>query len=733
MRRSFQQLLAASCLATGFSAVLVVPALAQTAASPSAGSGAHSDAAAPELEEVIVTAQLREEKLEDMPMSVATVSGEALQSQHITDIADLSYLIPNLDVARIGPSEQIIAIRGMSGERGSSSLTGIYLDDIPVNGLQDGFLATYPDVGMYDLQRVEVLKGPQGTLFGEGAVGGVVRFLTNRPDLTAFGGSVSVTGFGTAGGAPSEEMIAVVNVPIITDEFAIRLATDLQNNGGWIDQPTTGRTDINYSSAANVRATALWMPTDALSVSGLVAIHRGEAGASDIVNSGPPDNSNFIQGYNLYAPTNLWDDFQMYNLSVTYDLGFAKLLSSTSNVERNTMQNLTQAWAGDTAVSPFNAVYVPDYTQHVLTTSEELRLTSSGQGPLKWLVGVEYKDTALAFDYPSEDVSLFNGAFRSAVPVGPTTDTSKSATAYGDVSYEIASRVEIGGGLRYFDDDRAAFVPGVTDSRESARFNNLTYRYYGSYAFTPDVKLYATVGTGFRSGGFNLPLFVSEGAPESYGPENDTTYEAGLKSTLFERRISFDAAAFYSLYRHLQDDTIAMGNASTGGNPIQFTTNGQSADLKGVEWNVAWAASTHLTLSLAGDVIETDITKTLPGNSYNVGDPISFVPRYSVAVAADDTFNWTSDIRGFVHVDVDRKGASFDTLNGLLVYDTPRQTSVPGVTFVNLNLGAKRDNWSLTFFGRNLSDERGFIRASAFGETTQARPLSYGVTIERSF
>ena len=195
-------------ISTSFTVSLGHPALAaeateaQSASTDPRASGNTDEG----LAEIVVTAELRQENLKDVPMSISAVSGETLALEHVTNIRDLAATVPNLDVAPLGPGQQIISIRGLSGERGSSSLTGIYLNNIPVSGLQDSFLATYPDVGMYDLQRVEVLKGPQGTLFGEGAVGGVVRFMTNAPDPAKYSGNVSLSLFGTDGGKLSEDL-----------------------------------------------------------------------------------------------------------------------------------------------------------------------------------------------------------------------------------------------------------------------------------------------------------------------------------------------------------------------------------------------------------------------------------------------------------------------------------------------------------------------------------------------
>jgi outer membrane receptor protein involved in Fe transport len=343
-----------------------------------------------------------------------------------------------------------------------------------------------------------------------------------------------------------------------------------------------------------------------------------------------------------------------------------------------------------------------------------------------------YRDTTLNSTLGTQYVALFNGGFVETIPPGATTtNESKSVAGYGDLSYKIIDSLEVGAGVRYLHDERSAVEPGVSDSLESANFNVPTYRYFASYSIVDGVKVYASVGTGFRSGGFNDIATVQLGAPATYGPEHDKSYEAGIKSAFFDRRLSVDAAVYYSSYRDLQDDSVTR-NAQ--GTTIQYTNNSQSADLRGVEWDADWRATPNLTLHLAGDVMDTKIITASSASSYSVGDPIDFVPRYSVMAGADYRVNWAANLPGVVHVDFNRKGQSFDTLNGLEDnYGTPDQVRAAPVNFLNLSVGAMRDGWTLTAFGRNLTDERGYIRPGSSGWQSQARPLNVGITVAKEF
>jgi outer membrane receptor protein involved in Fe transport len=343
-----------------------------------------------------------------------------------------------------------------------------------------------------------------------------------------------------------------------------------------------------------------------------------------------------------------------------------------------------------------------------------------------------YKDATLTIIEPLQKLALFDGAFILIIPPFPkTTWNSKGVAGYGDLSYQITRRLEIGAGFRYLHDARTAEEPDVSGSLRSATFNVPTYRYFASYAIADGTKVYANVGTGVRSGGFNISASVQLGAPSTYDPEHDKSYELGIKSTFLERRVSFDAAVYYSSYRDLQD-TVVGRNAQ--GVIVQFTGNQQNAFARGVEWNVDWRVATNLSLHLAGDVMTTKITEASPAASYRVGDPINFVPKYGVAIGADYRFNWTATWPGVVHIDFNRKGRSYDTLNGLQKnFGTPDQVSAPPLNFLNLTAEAMRGGWTLGVFARNITDERSYIRAGSSGWQSQARPRNVGISIAKDF
>lgn len=707
-----------------------------------AGGSAHAaseeNRAENDLEEVVVTAQRREESLKDVPISISAVTGEQLTTGGVMNMLDLSFSVPGLAVAETGPGRQIIVIRGLGSERGSSSLTGVYLDEMPVSGIQDGFIQSYIDLRTIDLERAEVLKGPQGTLFGEGSVGGTVRFITKDPVLGEYNGRLAATLYSTTDGQESEEVIGVVNMPV-GDAFAVRVAGTYENKGGWIDQPSRGLKDINDNEVYNVRVKTLWAPTEALDVRGMIVVHRNEGGGSNIVNQSPRDESIFLQAlgwngtaFDRNATSAFEDEYELYNLTATYNFGDAELLSSTSYAKLDSLASLTQLYGA--LPTPALEVLMRDYRQDAAVLSQEFRLTSTGGGPFFWTVGGFIKDSELTKEWQSgfdfNAPSLGAAAFGGQAGLEPTSESQSWAT-FADVSYAITERFKVGGGVRYFFDERKAF--DETDREATLLeddFDAVTYRVYASFALTDDVNVYASVGDGFRSGGFNPPTDIARGAPASYDPETVTSYEAGLKSFLFDRRVSFDTAVFFSTYEDMQADTATT--SSLDNEYLQFTANGQRAELRGFEWDLSWRPTGDLILSFGGDLTDTEITKAATASPYNVGDPIDFAPEYRLTTSANYEFDWTPTLPGYVRLDFNRQGKSFSTQRRN-VLGVPEQNVAAPVDFLNLIAGLNFEGWELALFGRNLLDERGAVRAGWTGLHPQARPRTAGVTMAKRF
>lgn len=699
------------------------------------------------LEEVIVTAQKRQQIVQDIPMSVTALSGDALTERHIDNVLELSRMVPSLAVTEGSPGQQIVTIRGMGGIRGSSSLTGLYLDEVPVSGA--GQLGgTYPDLRAIDLERVEVLKGPQGTLFGESSVGGAVRYITRDPDLENFGGSISMQMSQTDDGGLNEEITGVLNLPIVPGLFGARLAALYENNSGWIDQPSVGREDINDNKLTHVRLKALFTPTPELAIEGLVLLHRNDVGATNIVNQAPFEEGNFVQATdfdpldplgpgNRNGPTSQQNDYDIYGLTVTYDFGFAELLSSTSYSETRNVNNATQL-VGQLPV-PILEIYSQESVWNIPVFTEEVRLSSAGDGPLNWTLGASYRDleNRLPPNGIGGDAIVNEGLLAGLKLIGLLADqgsraTSESWSGFGFVSYELTEQLELGGGARYFEDTRTAESdPFTSASAASAEFNASTYRAYVKFTPSREVNIYLNVADGFRSGGLNNPGFVALGAPATFGVENSLSYELGLKFDSPESRFRLNAAVFYTEYDDLQDDISTV----IGPNIVQYTSNGQAAEVRGIEFEANWSPTDNLHLSFNGSLIDTEITWIDPltvSATYEVGDPINLVPDYNFSFAADYDFHWAASVPGALRMSYTAQGVThFTERSNILIID--KQTTSPEIGFLYAGLEADFSGWNVSVFGTNLLNERDPINPAPTGWTAQARPRSVGLTLSKAF
>ncbi len=652
------------------------------------------------VEEIVVTANRRAQRLEDVPMSVTALSQAELDREGIRSLLDLGRTVPGLVVVESGPGQNRIFMRGVANGNSATSLVGVYLDEMPVTGPSLAQL----DLQLTDLERVEVLRGPQGTLYGQGSAGGTIRFITRDPDLEAYSGRINLESFDTSYGEQSERLSGVVNIPIVQDVLGVRVSGTFADIGGWIDQPAAGRKDINNQDLRHVRVKALWAPEDRLTVESFVVVHRNDG---DGITSGVDAENNvaFPDGDPL-AQEVLVDDYNLYNATLAYEFDGATLLASTSHSRSDKQAD------GYSVKFPGYESFNQDI-QHVRISTQELRLSSATDGPLTWVVGTYYTDEEF-------DRLLVLHQYSAGVSIGtvplPTLDTSKAWSVFGDASYQLTPRLEVGTGVRYFHDTRGQ-VSGGLDLDNS--FHSVDPRFYASFALTPDVNLYANIGKGFRSGGFS-----GDTTARTFGPESVWSYEAGVKGAMLDRRLQYELTGFYSEYEDIQ--TFAVTTGILGG-----LVNTGTAHIKGVDWLVAFEAIDDFTLQASGNVTRSELVKVLPTSFTNVvGDRVDFVPDYSVSLSAEYRFDWSENVQGFARTDYNQVGKSTYTDHSSGVVAFPSDT----LQFLNVRLGMRYGWLSAELFAQNLLDENGIQDPLAsFGLGSRPRPRVIGVQVGVEF
>ena len=696
-------------------------ATAQAATVTANGAAAQGTAASPPLEEIVVTAQKRVERLIDVPISIGVVTDAELQARNIFGLTDLAFAVPGVGIEQSG-DERRIFMRGVSNYGGgNSALIGMYLDEAGVTSNPLNQL----DLRTYDLERVEVLRGPQGTLYGEGSAGGTIRFITRDPQLNQFSFSTTGTVAFTQSGAPSQRIEEVLNLPLVDDTLALRIAGEFDHEGGWIDQPAADRTNINAQDLTDVRIKALWKPMTELTVKAMGVIHRNNAG----LGVGDDRDGNYTQVFNLTTTPRAKDNYSLGNLTLTYDFTGARLLSTASYIDQYKLMADYGAVEPETPPgTPADDFYNTGLLSKNKIASEELRLSSAGSGAWQWTLGGFYRHAQFDTDYEAIYFDV-PGPPGSALPTPSPFDSSnlyQSWSAFADTCYRLADRLTLGLGVRYFDENQEY----ISGGSQSTHFHSTDPRVYLQYKLSNDANLYASAAKGFRSGGFN-----PDPSEAPYGPESVWTYELGTKMAPFQGQLTLNADVFYSNYTNYQTTGIPPPPALD----VDITSNAGSARIDGVEWDITWRPVNEWTLSFSGDYVHSYFYKInsipieigIPSSPYTVGDPLDFFPKYQFTVSAQHNFSW-NEKSGFVRLDYDAQGRS-----------TYRNRSIGPwyfsesdlINLLNLNTNLQwSDSLSLGLFVQNLLNDRGYLDADAV-EASAARPQprTFGIRFNVAF
>lgn len=658
------------------------------------------------IEEVIVTAQKREERAFDVPISIVVLGADELQQRALTSLEDLQLAVPGMSIVSGGYFRQI-ELRGISNILGNSSLIGLYVDEaaVTLNGVRQINPSTY------DLERVEVLRGPQGTLYGEGSAGGTIRFITKSPVLDRFGMDADVAALFTEDGEPGQRINAMLNVPLIENKLGLRIAGTYNHEGGWIDQPAALQEDINGQNLTNVRVKGLWQPSPQFTASAMAEIHRNNRS----MDAGDDAQGNFTQAFNLTTTPKVENDHDIFNLTLTYDFSAVRILSATSYIETRIEGKPIGFISRPTPPGAAPSTY---YSLSQLGDnhiwSEELRLSSIGSGPWQWTVGGFYRRNRDLLDVP---VAYFGVLGPPGTPLPPPfgfqIDTLfESWSAFGDTSYKLSDRFTLGAGVRYFQDDQEltqAFSGPPTT--QIGRFHSTDPRVYAQYKLADDINLYASAAKGFRSGGFN-----SFGQPP-YDAEKVWTYELGTKMSLLEGRLRADTALFHTDYT----DHVLFGVSPTV--PFAATVNAGEARIRGIEWDLTWQPADQWALSFNGNYLDTRFTEIKATSAaHAVGDPLDFVPKYQFTVSAERDFEWNGNA-GFARLDYSQRGRA--TFNNRTLVGWDVESDVLNLLSYYMSL-QWNENLSFSLFAQNLLNDRGLLTPSPT-LASRPRPRIYGI------
>jgi outer membrane receptor protein involved in Fe transport len=695
---------------------------------------ASSSSAPVNLGTVMVTANKREERLQVVPMAVSALSGDDLRRQGSNSFADYAAQVPGLNLISTSTGQTQLVLRGItSGSSQANSSVSTYIDDAPYGSstvYAAGSLLT-PDIDPADIERIEVLRGPQGTLYGSNSLGGLVKFVTAPPDSTRTYGRASVDFTSVDGGGTGFSERAMLNLPLVEGKLALRVNAYNRDDPGYIDNVFTGKTESNEANVSGGRAQLLWTPTDKVSVnlSALAQNLRGDGLANTGVEVDPATLQP-IYGYQKQsraAGTGLLAvQYRLYDLSVNADFGWAKLVSSSSYGSQKVDQTGDVTAAYGPLLNPLFGLDNGGYsvTQPITLGkfTQELRLESPADQMLAWRAGVFYTRESTT---NHETVNVFDATTGVPIDLPSLGDISigpgifKEWAGYADVTWHATSQLSVLVGARQTHDSTSysqvssGLLTGAVDFTTRSSDNPTTYLFNPSYQFTDNLMAYLRVASGFRPGGANVGVPPGLGAPLSFGPDKLTSYELGFKSTLLDQRMTFEADAFYIDWSQIQLTTV---NAN-----FAYLSNGGKAKSEGLEGSWKYAPVRGLVLSANATYTNAELTADTPPGLYGYnGDRLPWVPKWNANVGAQYDFPLGGGWSAFV-------GANYDYVgqreSDFLSVPGPR-ISVPGYHGIDLHAGTYVGNWTIKGYVKNLTNQRGITSLASETTDPQGSPFA---------
>jgi len=694
------------------------------AAIASASAGAQSVA----LEEVVVTAQKLRERTLDVPMSLTALSGEQLAASQLYRFEDFEGRVPGLSVLGVGGFGSHLVLRGLTtGTYTINSSVATYVDETPytANGSTGLSASIAPNLDAFDMQRVEVLKGPQGTLYGANALGGLLKYVTNTPDPSRWAAGLDAGLNSIDGGESGYNVHAMVNAPLSNDA-ALRVVVYDDKNPGYVNDPSRNLKAINASSTKGGRASLLFKPADELSIRLTAAYQKrswDDYGNVDV----DPMTLAPIHGKRDYEtmagnPGDVTN--QLYNLTVDWKLGIGDLLSSTSYVDYKSHAQFDVSQSYGALFSayvwplfgytgpPIGMVIEQESGMHAFM--QELRLSSSGSGPWQWQVGGYFANQAGNVNQDTYLVDPTSKAVLYTSPFAPfdtggfyNSQDYREYAAFLNVDYHFTPKFDVAVGGRYSHNRQTlhedgfgylggvapAYTPSVFDSPSSQGV--FTYSADARYHLTPELMLYARVASGFvPGGGNNIPPATPVALPHSYQSATTNNYEVGFKGSLLDGKATVEVSAFEIKWKDIQ-----IAASFTG---VLTTLNGGTAQSSGVEWNMGWMPVRGLKFNFSGAYTDAHLTEALPASvGGQDGDRLPGSPKVGTSLGVDYERSLSGTLTGFVGSNWRHTG---DRLADFVAAGDRRLT-VPGFDVIDLHLGVGAPRWSVTLFVKNVGDK----------------------------
>ena len=696
------------------------------------------------LEEIVVTATKRAESLQEVGMSITAMTTQDIEDAGVDDYLDFAVRVPNLGTAYQADGRfdaNAPAIRGIfgSGDAASAATTGFYIDDVPVS------VALHPRV--IDLERIEVLRGPQGSLYGARSMGGTIRLITQQPSLDETYGSIHSSIGSVTDGDMNHLLDGSLNIPVVEDVFGLRISAYSGTNSGVIDriyEPNwtnlqTGVVSANPAPAFRENEDtdeedfhggqifAKWQVTENFSISPRYMYQKIEADGLPFADR-DPDNTTTRRFFNSEEPGE--DEWWMGSVVLNWVIDSGEFTSTTAYYERDTDEAEEEHTFLDFIYGAAVGIPITPLESTLRTTSEyenfshETRFTSSFDSNVNFTVGVFYADNEFVRGYPAALQPGVDAALAAAggppvpgiVPndlifITNQPEEVDEIAIFGEVTIDLTERVSLTLGGRWYETEVefSAVSDGFANGGPSAFAGDQDESGFNpkvmvSADVSDEVNVYASAAKGFRIGGVNgqisptlcgaeiTALNLNPAGLRSYDSDDLWSYEVGMKSNFADNRVSINASAFLIDWQDtLQNVRLACG--------FQFSTNVGDAKSQGVEVEINAAPVDGLTLSLGVGYTDTEIEDSRGFPGFGDGDEISGVPDLTANASVQYVFPVVDNWNGRVRLDANHYGESTSQNNNVI-----RERD--SWNAVNVRAGITNESWDITLFAENLTDER---------------------------
>lgn len=685
------------------------------------------------LEEVIVTAQKRSEKEQDVPMSLHVLSADALQDQGLVDLTDYAKVTPGLAILGAGagtsqPGLGFLAIRGIATGADSTALVGQYLDDVPftVSSSVPGNTQMILDPDIGDIDHIEVLGGPQGTLYGASSMGGVIKYVTKQPDLTSAFGSVRTEGSHVNDGGTGYGVRATGNVPLITDSIGLRASFFYREDPGFVDNTATNEKNWNFARVWGGNASILFKVSDNLQtvVSGLTQRTYSPSGLSGSSSILDPSTLGLVSR-SLYAP--LRNDARVTYQSIADTTTWQTELATLTNVlsyahveqpDYIDFSVFTRFLPGAPAGS--GALLLNQTTSN--RTTEELRLASV-PGRFEWLVG---GFATREIDVNLESNHLTSGTGQIVAPSDPNYNVYSyrgdfrytELAAFGNLTYHLTDQIGATVGMRYshssqpWGDIQSGVLAGGTTSEASGSFSGSANTFLGTVTYKPNenTSVYLRAASGYRPGASIAlnPIEVAAGLPDKYDSDHIWDYEAGVKGNLWGQRLNYSVDAFRMIWTDCQLTASYKG--------FGILSNVGSARSDGVEASVEAVPAEGLTVAAKGAYIDARVTADVPLINATDGAALPYSPKTSAAVLADYQIPTASEVKasfGLTYAYHSSVKTGFVVAGGALGPGTGVY-SLPGYATLDLRAGISWNRYRLTGTVVNVTNRFAVVSGAGY-------------------